>query len=96
MHVHNVYFWLKTDEPSEDFESGLRGLTQDPNVRASYFGTPAGTDRDVVENSYTYGLVLVFDDTAGHDSYQAGRAHLEFLDAHLESWGRVTVHDIAT
>lgn len=96
MHVHNVYFWLETGQPSESFESGLMALGQDPNVRASYFGKPAGTDRDVVENTYTYGLVLVFDDLAGHDAYQAGSAHMQFLDAHLESWNRVTVHDFNT
>lgn len=94
MHVHNVYFWLKADEPSESFESGLNALVQDPNVRASYFGRPADTNRDVVENSYTYGLVLVFDDISTHDAYQAGRTHMQFLDNHLEAWDRVIVHDI--
>ena len=94
MHVHNVYFWLKDDEPDESFESGLRALAQDPNVRAAYFGTPAETDRDVVENTYTYGLVLVVDDISGHDAYQAGHAHTQFLDDHFRSWDRVLVHDI--
>lgn len=96
MHVHNVYFWLKTDETNESFESGLRGLAQDPNVRASYFGRPADTHRDVVENSYTYGLVLVFDDISGHDAYQLGAAHEQFAEEHVESWTRVIVHDIDT
>lgn len=96
MHVHNVYFWLKADEPNESFEAGLSALAQDPNVRASYFGRPADTARDVVENTYTYGLVLVFDNVSDHDAYQAGQAHIEFLDAHLESWDRVIVHDIDT
>ena len=96
MHVHNVYFWLKDAAPSKQFETGLATLARDPNVRVGYFGRPADTDRDVVEDSYTYGLVLAFDDIAGHDAYQVGAAHTQFLDAHLESWDRVVVHDIAT
>lgn len=96
MHVHNVYFWLEEGEASPSFEAGLSQLSGDPNVRDSYFGRPAPTDRDVVENTYTYGLVLVFDDLAGHEAYQAGEAHLNFLDVHMDKWDRVVVHDIET
>jgi len=96
MHVHNVYFWLANGGTDASFEGGLHDLSGDPNVRAAYFGRPAATSRDVVESSYTYGLVLVFDDLAGHEAYQAGRAHLGFLDVHMEKWSKVVVHDIET
>jgi hypothetical protein len=65
MHVHNVYFWLKDGLESQAlaaFAKGLNALTHDPAVKSGYYGKPAGTHRDVVENSYTYGLVLAFDD----------------------------------
>jgi hypothetical protein len=97
MHVHNVYFWLKDGLDSQAlaaFEGGLKTLANDPNVKTGYYGKPADTHRDVVENTYTYGLVLVLDDLAAHDQYQAGAAHLKFVEDHASKWERVGVHDI--
>ena len=88
MHIHNVYFWLDEtldNEARTAFEQGLDSLIKDPAARGGHYGPPAGTDRDVVERSYTYGLVVIFDDLAGHDAYQAGEVHRRFLDAHLRS-----------
>jgi hypothetical protein len=99
MHIHNVYFWLKNDldpEAFNAFEQGLETLTRDPGVKTGYFGKPANTDRDVVENSYSYGLVLVFNDLVAHDRYQAGAIHLKFVGDHSSKWARVVVHDIET
>lgn len=99
MHVHNVYFWLKDDSDNQtlvNFEQGLHSLTTDPFVVSGYYGRPADTERDVVENTYTYGLVLVFNDLAAHDQYQAGKVHLQFVDEHQAKWERVAVYDIQT
>lgn len=99
MHIHNVYFWLKKDLENEGFhafEQGLESLTHDPVVKSGYFGKPANTDREVIENSYSYGLVLVFNDLVAHNQYQAGAIHLKFVDDHLSKWARVVVHDIET
>ena len=97
MHIHNVYFWLKDDQSNEsraEFEEGLAWLTGDAAVSVGYFGQPAGTQRDVIENSYSYGLVLAFEDMAAHDRYQEGAAHLRFLDKNMEKWSKVVVYDI--
>jgi len=99
MHIHNVYFWLKDSLENESFkafEQGLEALTHDSGVKSGYFGKPANTDRDVVENSYSYGLVLIFNSLAAHDQYQAGAIHLKFVDDHSSKWARVVVHDIET
>jgi len=99
MHIHNVYFWLKNGQDKEGFkafEQGLDSLTLDPRVKSGYFGKPATTNRAVVENTYSYGLVLVFDDLDAHDQYQAGAIHLEFVSNHSSKWERVIVHDIET
>jgi hypothetical protein len=69
-------------------------LTNDPNVVSGYYGKPVDTRRDVVENSYSYGLVLVFEDKAGHDDYQKGAPHRRFLEENKEKWDRVLVFDI--
>ena len=99
MHVHNVYFWLKKDLSDEDiavFVQGLDALIGDPDVKTGYYGIPADTHRDVVENSYSFGLVLVFDDIAGHDRYQVGNIHDEFLAANKLKWEKFVVYDIET
>jgi len=99
MHVHNIYFWLKDgveDQALAAFENGLSALTHDPAAISGYYGKPADTHRDVVENTYTYGLVLAFDDLAAHDQYQVRAAHLKFVEDHASKWDRVVVHDIQT
>ncbi len=96
MHVHCVYFWLKKDLAEDAFvafEDGLNSLLSDPAVKSGFYGKPADTHRSVVDNSYTYGLILVFDDLAGHDSYQAGPVHTRFIDNHGAKWERSLVYD---
>ncbi len=97
MHIHNVYFWLQEDvegEARQTFEEGLKSLTHDPAVNSGYFGVPAGTDRDVVDNTYSYGLFLVFDDIAAHDRYQVGAVHQQFVQEHSTKWKKVLVYDV--
>jgi hypothetical protein len=99
MHIHNVYFWLQNDLDHKDlaaFEQGLKALTNDPFVKSGYYGKPADTHRSVVENSYTYGLVLLFDALIAHDQYQKGAVHLKFVEDHASKWTKVVVHDIQT
>jgi hypothetical protein len=78
------------------FEQGLAGLAQDPEIKYAHFGRPAGTERDVVDNSYAYGLVFLFEDKAAHDRYQISPIHQKFVEAHLPKWERVVVYDIQT
>jgi len=99
MHIHNVYFWLQDRLEANqvaEFEKGLASLCGDSAVQKGWYGKPAKTDRDVVENSYSYGLVLVFDDLGAHDRYQEGAIHLKFVADHLEKWHKVVVHDVET
>ena len=99
MHIHNVYFWLDEAVSEADlaaFEQGLDALIKDPAARGGHYGPPADTHRDVVERSYSYGLVVIFDDLAAHDAYQVGEVHAEFVEQHLSKWTKVVVHDIET
>ena len=99
MHIHNVYFWLKDGLDASDiaaFEKGVASLCGDQVVESGWYGPPAKTDRDVVENSYSYGMVLVFENLAAHDQYQVGAVHLKFVADHLDKWDRVVVHDVET
>jgi len=97
MHIHNVYFWLQDGLDSrvlKAFEQGLQSLTEDPAVRGGHFGKPASTRRDVVDSSYGYGLVLIFDDLPAHNAYQEGAAHRKFVADHASRWTKVVVYDM--
>jgi len=98
MHIHNVYFWLHEDLDSQarnNFEQGLESLCNDTDVQSGYFGKPADTHRDVVENSYTYSLVLFFNNLDAHDRYQQiSPVHHAFINAHQPKWQKVIVYDV--
>lgn len=98
MLIHNVFFWLRegtTAAEVKEFEAGLRALTTDPGVRTGYFGPPGATaPRPVVETTYSYGLVLVFDDVAAEGRYQNAPVHVKFLQDHKPKFERVVVYDV--
>jgi hypothetical protein len=96
MFLHTVLFWLKPGLSSAEirtFEAGLRRLTSIPTVRFRYLGTPAETDRPVIDRSYRYKLVVGFDDRAGHDVYQDIDTHQEFLKDCAQYWIKVQIYD---
>jgi len=95
--IHTVLFWLKegttelqTEQLLDDCKSLLGSIS---SVRFLGAGVPAGTPRDVVDNSYDVGLIVHFDDQAGHDLYRDAPAHLEFIERNQAIWERVQVYD---
>ena len=96
MFVHAVYFWLKeglTDEERADFRTKLGALATIDSVRHCYIGTPAATDREVIDRSYSYALVVVFDDAEAHDDYQAHPTHDLFRDTCAGYWEWIRIYD---
>jgi len=98
--VHTVLFWLneeagegKRQQIIDDCKSLLGSIS---TVRFLAVGSPAGTARGVVDNSYDVGLVVHFADKAGHDHYQESEQHLKFIERNQETWSRVLVYDIQT
>lgn len=99
MLVHTVYFWLKPDLSEADrasFVAGVESLRSICDVRSMWHGTPAATNRPVIDRSYSHGLTLVFDDLKGHDAYQIDPIHQRFVDAHKQKWTKVTIYDVQT
>lgn len=95
MFIHCVYFWLKPDiTPAEEqlFLERARALTALPSVRHGWVGKPAGTDRPVIERTYSYGLVIVCENEAGHDAYQVDPVHDAFRELH-DLWTSVKIYD---
>lgn len=98
MFVHHVFFWLKKDLSEADiqqFETGVRSLVAIPSVTFGDVGKPAATDRPIIERSYSYSLLVVFENKEGHDAYQppASEAHQKFVDECGHLWERVLIYD---
>ena len=95
--VHVVYFWLKPDQSESqvaEFEAALRQMVQDSeHASTGHVGKPAGTPRDVVDNSYDYCLIVTFDDAASHEAYQTEPAHDRFREINKQFTNRVQIYD---
>ena len=96
MFVHAVYFWLRgglTPAERAQFEAGLRALCAIDSVRHAYVGSPAPTDRPVIERGYSRALVVVFADQAAHDRYQTHPVHDGFRAECGGLWTAVRIYD---
>ena len=95
--LHMVYFWLRDGGTAEDAarlaEGCRRYLTNIPGVQRLLVGTPAGTPRAVVDNSYAVALLVEFADGAAHDVYQEHPDHKRFVEDCGPLWSRVQVYD---
>jgi len=62
-------------------------------IRTKHIGTPADTDREVIDNSWSYSLILSFDSKKEHDLYQEHKLHKDFIKNASSLWKRVQVYD---
>ena len=95
--IHMVFFWLKNPENQNDrqaFEKALeKFIATNPQVVSYYVGQPAATERSVIDNTYTYSLVVTFQDIVTHDFYQADLTHVLFIEEAESLWKKVSVYD---
>lgn len=95
MFVHSVYFWLKPDLSDADrkrFLDDLHAMMKIDVIRFGFIGTPADTDRPIIDRSYSYALITAFDDVAGHDAYQVHPLHDKFRE-NAHCWTKVVIYD---
>jgi hypothetical protein len=98
MFIHSVYFWLRADlTPAEveQFLAGARSLLTIPSAAGGWLGAPAGTDRPVIERSYSYALVMPFVSEQAHDAYQVHPLHDRFRVECGQLWSRLAIYDVA-
>ncbi|MCZ4223661.1 Dabb family protein [Pedobacter rhodius] len=96
MIAHHVLFWLKADTTAEQiaaFRNGLESLEKIEVVKTFHIGTPAPIERAVVDTTYTFSLILFFEDLAAHDVYQVHEIHKAFLDEFRSLFEKVIIYD---
>jgi hypothetical protein len=96
MFMHTVYFWLKeglSDTDRAEFLRGVTSLTTIDSVRQRHVGVPAPTDREVIDRTYSYALVVAFEDQAAHDRYQEHPVHDAFRGTCERFWRKVQIYD---
>jgi len=94
---HTVFFWLKEpNNPSnrEAFKTSLKKFIDSSEyIQTKHIGTPADTNREVIDSSYTYCLSLGFSSKEKQDKYQNEPAHKVFIDESSGLWSKVVVYD---
>lgn len=96
MLAHHVLFWLKADTTADQksaFRKGLDSLEKIESVKSYHVGVPSSIDRAVVDTSYSFSLIIFFEDMAGHDVYQTHALHLAFLDEFRSLFEKVIIYD---
>ena len=96
MFVHHVYFWLKNADNADDKKKlieGLQKLSKVKTIKSFHIGQPAGTNRDVIDRSYSISWLVLFDNAAEQESYQTDPIHLKFVEDCSSLWTRVVVYD---
>ncbi len=94
--IHHVFFWFKepvTLEGRNKFENALKELITVETILDSHLGIPASTNRNVIDSSYTYSLLLNFRNKEDQDIYQTHPKHLKFIEECKELWEKVQVYD---
>ncbi|CAL1521022.1 Dabb family protein [Chitinophaga sp. MM2321] len=97
--VHVVNFYLKPGLSQEDvlrFEAGVSSLHTIDEIKIFNVGKPAITDRPVIDKSYSYCLLCVFNDITAHDIYQVHPVHLHFIETCKQYWDNVVIFDSET
>lgn len=94
--VHHVYFWLKNPSSEADkakLLEGLEVLSKVPEIKMVHIGTPASTNRSVIERSYSVSWLLFFENLEQEEIYQKHPIHLKFVADYSHLWEKVIVYD---
>ncbi|MVZ60739.1 Dabb family protein [Sphingobacterium humi] len=95
--VHSVYFWLKegiTAEEEQEFLQFFEILKKVPGIKDLQVGKPSPTTpRPVVDNSFSYFLMVTFNSMDDINTYEKHPEHLAASEAFSKYWTKVEVKD---
>ena len=94
--VHHVLFYTPADASAADkakLLEGLQTLRSIPSIKLVHIGTPASTNRDVIERTYTYSLLCLFESAEQEEDYQQHPIHDDFRNQYATYWEKVVIYD---
>ena len=94
--VHTVFFWLKDRNNEADHKAlheGLLELSKIDLIQTAYVGTPADTNRAVIDTTYQFSITFIFDTPEQQAGYQTHPYHLDFVAKCSHLWEKVVVYD---
>jgi hypothetical protein len=94
--VHHVFFYTPAGASVADrakLLEGLQTMLAIPAIKLAHIGTPAATDRAVIDRSYTYSWLCFFDSAAAELAYQQHPIHDEFRRQYAAYWEKVVIYD---
>lgn len=95
--THTVFFWFKnpdSQEARDTFEASLtKFLNNSEYAKTKFIGKPPKATRDVVDDSFTYSLILSFESAEDQAAYQTEPPHLVFIEECEDLWEKVIVYD---
>lgn len=94
--IHHVYFWLKNPGSETDrakLMEGLDMLSAVPTIKMCHIGTPADTNRGVIDRSYALSWLCFFKNKEEEEVYQKHPIHLKFVEQYSHLWEKVIVYD---
>ena len=94
--VHHVFFYMPATASAADraiLLEGLQKMQRIPGLKLAHIGTPAATDRAVIDRTYTYSWLCFFESAAAELSYQQHPIHDEFRRDYARYWEKVVIYD---
>jgi len=97
-YVHAVFFYLKKDAPKDavtNLVADCHGvLAKVPSVKSLWAGRPAekSTPKFAITD-YQVGLLVLFENYEGLQTYLEHKLHLEFVEKHAKYFDSVPVYD---
>jgi stress responsive alpha/beta barrel protein len=94
--VHHVFFWFKNADDAghhKKFLAELEKMKGIETIVSATIGKPAGTPREVVDNSWTYDWLISFKSKEDWQIYNDHPVHKKFIDEAGHIWSKVQVYD---
>ncbi|AHJ95488.1 Dabb family protein [Hymenobacter swuensis] len=94
--VHHVLFYMPAGASAADkamLLEGLQKLARIPSIKLAHIGTPAQTSREVIERTYAYSWLCLFDNAEQEADYQQHPIHDAFRQHYAAYWEKVVIYD---
>lgn len=95
--VHTVIFALKKDAPANEADALIADsqklLAKIPSVREIRAGKPADKATPIAAKDYQVGLLVLFDDADGLQTYLDHPLHKEYVANHEKNFEKVVIYD---